>query len=50
MNKIKYIIAIHVILTRVKINDMRDGSIAFRHNLCLIIYTCITMWLVKINE
>jgi len=25
------------------------GSIAFRHNLCLIIYSCITMWLKKIN-
>ena len=30
--------------------NIYKGSIAFRHNLCLIIYSCITMWLVKINK
>jgi len=38
------------ILWNKHIKNIYIGSIAFRHNLCIIIYSCITMWLIKINE
>jgi len=37
-------------LCRLYIDYIEMGSIVFRHNLCLMIFQYIIMWLIKLNK